>query len=165
MQALDKVDFKLRPGQVMALLGENGAGTSLTEIISYMVGRDIKEKFPRVECELGKKVLEVKHINAGRLVRDFSLEARAGEIVGIAGLVGAGRTETLRAIFGTGVIETTLDVSYISLSVTSHSRSTTLFRLMNTSLRKLFSRKSCLKFHITPTCRESCVDYESKEGF
>ena len=88
----------LRDGQFVAAMPWKD--TSLPEIISYMVGRDIKEKFPRVECELGKKVLEVKHLNAGRLVRDISLEARAGEIVGIAGLVGAGRTETLRAIFG-----------------------------------------------------------------
>ncbi len=88
----------LRDGQFVAAMPWED--TSLPEIISYMVGRDIKEKFPRVDCETGKKVLEVRHLNAGRLVRDISLEARAGEIVGIAGLVGAGRTETLRAIFG-----------------------------------------------------------------
>ncbi len=88
----------LRDGQFVAALPWKD--TTLPEIISYMVGRDIKEKFPRVVCEPGDKVLEVKHLNAGRLVRDISLEARAGEIVGIAGLVGAGRTETLRAIFG-----------------------------------------------------------------
>ena len=74
--------------------------TNLQEIISYMVGRDIKEKYPRVECPVGEKILEVKNLNAGHLVRDISLEASEGEIVGIAGLVGAGRTETLRAIFG-----------------------------------------------------------------
>ncbi|MHC1787021.1 MAG: sugar ABC transporter ATP-binding protein [Christensenellales bacterium] len=88
----------LRDGQLVAALPWKS--TSLPEIISFMVGRDIKEKFPRVKCDVGKPVLEVRHLNAGRLVRDISLEARAGEIVGIAGLVGAGRTETLRAIFG-----------------------------------------------------------------
>jgi ribose transport system ATP-binding protein len=65
-----------------------------------MVGRDIKEKFPRVECPVGKKVLEVKNLNAGRLVRDISFDLREGEIVGIAGLMGAGRTETTRALYG-----------------------------------------------------------------
>ncbi len=74
--------------------------TSLPEIISMMVGRSIKEKFPRVNCKRGKKVLEVKKLNAGRLVRDIDLEVYEGEIVGIAGLMGAGRTETTRAIFG-----------------------------------------------------------------
>jgi len=72
----------------------------MDEIISHMVGREIKEKFPRVTCRKGKKILEVKNLNAGRLVRDINLELYEGEIVGIAGLMGAGRTETTRAIFG-----------------------------------------------------------------
>lgn len=72
----------------------------MDEIISNMVGREIKEKFPRVTCEVGKKILEVKNLNAGRMVRDINLELNEGEIVGIAGLMGAGRTETTRAIFG-----------------------------------------------------------------
>lgn len=72
----------------------------MDEIISNMVGREIKEKFPRVTCEVGKKILEVKNLNAGRMVRDVSFELCEGEIVGIAGLMGAGRTETTRAIFG-----------------------------------------------------------------
>ncbi len=74
--------------------------TSLPEIISLMVGRDIKEKFPRVESVRGKPIFEVHGLNAGRLVRDVSLTLYEGEILGIAGLVGAGRTETTRAIVG-----------------------------------------------------------------
>jgi len=74
--------------------------TSLKEIIAYMVGREIKEKFPRVESEKGRKLLEIKNLNAGNLVRDISFDLYQGEIVGIAGLMGAGRTETTRAIFG-----------------------------------------------------------------
>ena len=73
---------------------------TMDEIIANMVGHEIKEKFPRVSCEKGKKILEVKHLNAGRMVRDINLELYEGEIVGIAGLMGAGRTETTRAIFG-----------------------------------------------------------------
>lgn len=74
--------------------------TKMEEIISHMVGREIKEKFPRVECERGGKIFEVKNLNAGKLVRDVSFSLYEGEIVGIAGLMGAGRTETTRAIFG-----------------------------------------------------------------
>lgn len=73
---------------------------SMPEIIQNMVGREIKEKFPRVECDRGEKLLEIKNLNAGRAVRDISFEVYAGEIVGMAGLMGAGRTETTRAIFG-----------------------------------------------------------------
>lgn len=74
--------------------------TTMQEIISLMVGREIKEKFPRVSCEAGKKIFEVQDLNAGPMVRDVSFELHEGEIVGIAGLMGAGRTETTRAIFG-----------------------------------------------------------------
>jgi len=88
----------LRDGQYITSM--NYADTSLREIISYMVGREIKEKFPRVDCEIGDVIFEVKHLNAGRLVRDVNVSVRQGEIVGIAGLMGAGRTETTRAIFG-----------------------------------------------------------------
>ena len=73
---------------------------TMDQIIQNMVGREIKEKFPRVSCPKGKKVFEVKNLNAGRLVRNINFSLYEGEIVGIAGLMGAGRTETTRAIFG-----------------------------------------------------------------
>lgn len=69
-------------------------------IIAHMVGREIKEKFPHVECKKGKKIFEVQHLSAGNLVRDINFSLYEGEIVGFAGLMGAGRTETTRAIFG-----------------------------------------------------------------
>lgn len=69
-------------------------------IIAQMVGREIKEKYPHTECEVGDVIFEVKNINAGRMVRDVSFNVRKGELVAIAGLMGAGRTETTRAIFG-----------------------------------------------------------------
>ena len=88
----------LRDGQF--ILESPFKDISMNDIIANMVGREIKEKFPRVQCEKGKKVLEVKHLNAGRMVRDVSFESYEGEILGFAGLMGAGRTETTRAIFG-----------------------------------------------------------------
>lgn len=88
----------MRDGQFITRM--NYKDTTLDQIIAYMVGREIKEKFPRIQCEKGKKVFEVKNLNAGRLVRDINFSIYEGEIVGFAGLMGAGRTETTRAIFG-----------------------------------------------------------------
>jgi ribose transport system ATP-binding protein len=88
----------MRDGQYITNMRFQDA--TMDEIITHMVGREIKEKFPRVECEKGEKIFEVKNLNAGPLVRDINFEVYAGEIVGFAGLMGAGRTETTRAIFG-----------------------------------------------------------------
>ena len=78
----------------------NVADVTIDEIIRYMVGRELKEKFPKIHVPLGEELLRVEHLNAGKQVKDISFTVRAGEILGIAGLVGAGRTETARAIFG-----------------------------------------------------------------
>lgn len=88
----------MRDGKFITTM--NFADTTMPEIIEHMVGREIKEKFPRVECERGQKIFEVKNLNAGKLVRDVSFDLYQGEIVGIAGLMGAGRTELTRVIFG-----------------------------------------------------------------
>ena len=94
---VDRVTI-MRDGQYITSM--NFADATMDQIIANMVGREIKEKFPRVECEKGKKVFEVKNLNAGRMVRDINFSVYEGEIVGFAGLMGAGRTETTRAIFG-----------------------------------------------------------------
>ena len=73
---------------------------TMEQIIANMVGREITNQFPRDTVERGKKVLEVRHLKAGRAVKDVSFEAYEGEVLGFSGLVGAGRTETMRAIFG-----------------------------------------------------------------
>ncbi len=94
---VDRVTI-MRDGQYITSMEFDSV--NMEQIISFMVGREIKEKFPRVECEKGKKVFEVKNLNAGKMVRDISFSVYEGEIVGFAGLMGAGRTETTRAIFG-----------------------------------------------------------------
>lgn len=73
---------------------------TMEEIIANMVGREITNQFPRDTVPRGKKVLEVKNLCAGRAVKNVSFEAYEGEVLGFSGLVGAGRTETMRAIFG-----------------------------------------------------------------
>ncbi|MDR2477697.1 MAG: sugar ABC transporter ATP-binding protein [Treponema sp.] len=80
----------------------NFADTSLDEIISLMVGRDLTEKFPRIEVPLGEKIMEVRNLcgNHGPGLKNVSFELNKGEILAFAGLMGAGRTETMRAISG-----------------------------------------------------------------
>ncbi len=73
---------------------------TMDQIIANMVGHEVKNQFPRETVPKGKKILEVRHLNAGRMVKDVSFEVYEGEVLGFSGLVGAGRTETMRAIFG-----------------------------------------------------------------
>lgn len=75
-------------------------GTELSAIIAAMVGRDLTEMFPRVPHRPDGPVLELSGIAGRPLPRRADLVLRRGEILGIAGLVGAGRTELLRAVFG-----------------------------------------------------------------
>ena len=73
-------------------------------IIKQMVGREITEQFPKIPAPVGETVLELKNLNGGRF-KNVNLKVRAGEIVGFAGLVGAGRSELFRAVFGLDPIE------------------------------------------------------------
>ena len=73
--------------------------TNTVELVSYMVGRELREFFPKTEAQPGKPLLEVKNVNADRL-RDFNLTVRAGEVVGVFGLLGAGVHMIGRALFG-----------------------------------------------------------------
>lgn len=70
------------------------------QLVSMMVGRKISDMYPKRGAKIGKTVLKVEHLSAGKAVRDVSFEVHEGEVLGFNGLVGAGRTETMRAIFG-----------------------------------------------------------------
>jgi rhamnose transport system ATP-binding protein len=77
------------------------AATNQEALIRAMVGRDLGDLFAvRQRTPPGEPILRVRGLSRGRQVRDASFEVRRGEVVGVAGLVGAGRTELLRAIFG-----------------------------------------------------------------
>jgi rhamnose transport system ATP-binding protein len=69
-------------------------------VIRSMVGRDMDSLFPKVDAELGTVVLKVERLTREGVFTDVSFEVRSGEIVAFAGLVGAGRSEVARAIFG-----------------------------------------------------------------
>lgn len=76
------------------------SGASLDHIVTLMTGREVKELYPRTAHPMGAVVLEVKAAASKPRLRQATLQLRAGEIFGLGGLIGAGRTDLLRAIFG-----------------------------------------------------------------
>lgn len=76
-----------------------GNQVSRQKLIFDMVGREVTETYPARDNRIGETVLELRHIH-GNGVKDISFEVHKGEILGLSGLVGAGRTETIRMLFG-----------------------------------------------------------------
>ena len=74
--------------------------TTPEHLIGEMVGRSLESNFPKVVAPVGKPVLTIKNLNRKGVLRDINLTVNAGEVVALAGLVGAGRTEIARCIFG-----------------------------------------------------------------
>jgi ribose transport system ATP-binding protein len=93
----------LRDGQTVGSGDMESA--DLASIIRLMVGREMTEIYTRVPHTIGKPVLELRNVHGRAKPRGVDLILREGEILGIAGLIGAGRTETLRALFGLDRIE------------------------------------------------------------
>jgi inositol transport system ATP-binding protein len=70
------------------------------KLISLMVGRELNQLFPKADAKIGEVILEVEGLTRGRLVKNVSFNVRRGEILGIAGLMGSGRSEVLETLFG-----------------------------------------------------------------
>lgn len=102
LQELDEIGDRvtiLRDGQTIST--DDKSNITVDEIIKRMVGRTVSSERVRVNnTKTDKTALEVKNLTRGNIVKDVSLSVREGEIVAIAGLVGAGRTELVHAIFG-----------------------------------------------------------------
>ena len=73
---------------------------TMDDLVKLMIGRDLKDVYPKRSVEHGEVLLEVSGLSQSKLLRDISFQLHAGEIVGFAGIVGSGRTELARAIFG-----------------------------------------------------------------
>jgi rhamnose transport system ATP-binding protein len=88
----------MRDGRYIAT--HRTAEVTVAQIVREMVGRELGTLFPKTVAEIGPPVLKVTGLSRAGVFRDISFDVRAGEIVALAGLVGAGRTEVARAIFG-----------------------------------------------------------------
>jgi methyl-galactoside transport system ATP-binding protein/inositol transport system ATP-binding protein len=84
-----------------AVVGSDDAkNLNIEKLIAMMVGREMTEMFPKVICPIGDTVLKVENLSSGKAFQNVSFELHRGEILGFAGLVGAGRTEVVETIFG-----------------------------------------------------------------
>ena len=88
----------MRDGRYVAT--HDTAAVTVDLLVREMVGRSIDQLFPKQPAVIGEPVLEVAALSRGRVFRDITFTVRSGEIVALAGLVGAGRTEVARAVFG-----------------------------------------------------------------
>lgn len=88
----------LRDGRMVGT--QKTKSTNKEEVIKLMVGRSLEEEFPKRTPCLGEEMLAIKNLNTDAKLKDIDLTIRKGEVVGLFGLVGAGRTELARAIFG-----------------------------------------------------------------
>ncbi|WP_420794786.1 sugar ABC transporter ATP-binding protein [Desulforamulus reducens] len=83
--------------------------TSIDELVALMVGREVSERFPKTISKPGQVILKV-HNFKNKALDDVSIELKAGEVVGIGGLMGAGRTELARAIFGLDPVQGSVSI-------------------------------------------------------
>ena len=89
----------MRDGQYIKTLNTNE--TNRDELVKLMVGRELSDEYPKRNVEIGGEILRVEHLSTEATdIEDVSFTLRKGEILGFAGLVGAGRTEVMRALFG-----------------------------------------------------------------
>lgn len=88
----------LRDGRTVVT--KDAKDLSVDQVIEYMVGRKLENQYPKVKVPIGEKILDVKGLTQPGVFENITFDLHRGEIVGFAGLMGAGRTETMRALFG-----------------------------------------------------------------
>lgn len=78
---------------------------NMDDIVQMMIGRTIGERFPKRDVQVGKEVIRVEGLTSGKLFKNVNFSVKAGEVLGVSGLMGAGRTEIMQAIFGNIPVE------------------------------------------------------------
>ncbi|MBI6873796.1 sugar ABC transporter ATP-binding protein [Clostridium aciditolerans] len=97
LEICDRVTV-MRDGEKVKTLDKKEVTTDI--LIKLMVGRDLEEQFPKIETKLGEEALRVEGLSKNGVFENITFGVKRGEILGLAGLVGAGRTEVMRVIFG-----------------------------------------------------------------
>ncbi len=157
------------------------ANMTIDSLIAAMVGRNLTELFPKIECPIGEVRLEVKNLEVPGLLHDISFNLRRGEILGVSGLVGAGRTELMEALFGLRKksagqifvdgkpvrIETPVHAISAGMGFLTEDRRLTgiipvLSVKVNTILAHLDHYRKILGFLDNRRIQKDCVDYKSK---
>ena len=88
----------LRDGQYIGT--EYIKDITMDDVVQMMIGREIGERYPKRECQIGSEVLRVEGLSHEKFFKDVSFTVHAGEVLGVSGLMGAGRTEIMHTIFG-----------------------------------------------------------------
>ena len=96
-QLCDRITI-LRDGQYVGT--ENIRDITMDGVVQMMIGREIGERYPQRDAKIGHEVLRVEGLTHEKMFRDVNFSVRAGEVLGVSGLMGAGRTEIMHAIFG-----------------------------------------------------------------
>ena len=96
-QLCDRITI-LRDGQYVGT--ENIKDITMDGVVQMMIGREIGERYPQRDVKIGEEVIRVEGLTHEKMFRDVNFSVRAGEVLGVSGLMGAGRTEIMQAIFG-----------------------------------------------------------------
>jgi len=148
----------LRDGKKVGTVDSN---TPVEVLIRMMVGRELKELFPKEAVDMGEEVLTVKNLNRKNSLFNINFSLKRGEILGLAGLVGAGRTELARAIFGAEPVDSKeiyIDGNYVEINSPTDAISCGIAYLSEN--RKLFSLALSMSIfsNITmPSLEEFCI--------
>lgn len=96
-QLCDRITI-LRDGQYVGT--ENIKDITMDGVVQMMIGREIGERYPQRNVKIGEEVIRVEGLTHEKMFKDVNFSVRAGEVLGVSGLMGAGRTEIMQAIFG-----------------------------------------------------------------
>lgn len=177
-QICDRVTV-MRDGQF--IVTKNCDEIDKDELIRLIVGRQLTELFPKAKAEIKDTVIEIKSLSRKGVFDDVSFHVRAGEILGVSGLMGSGRTEIMRAVFGIDHFDSgEIRVNGKSLNLRSSRRAirsglamVTEDRLRLGSIHRLSVKENisiaclkslCNRFRIVDSKRENkkCLEFHIK---